>query len=139
MAKQIAKAVEINDEDTGIELVRGDKDLNQLLSEESFFNEPVTIQVATTTDENQVPYVHVNVNGTNCVIPRGVPVTVKRKYVEVLARMKETRYTQSVPNPSEPDRIVMNSRSGQVHNFEVIRDDNKLGGEWLRRVLNEAA
>jgi hypothetical protein len=137
MAKN--KAVEINDDQPSIALVNQDADLKSVINEEAFFNEPVTIRVATTTDVNQPPYVHVNVNGSNCVIPRGMAVVVKRKYVEVLARMKETRYTQSTPNASEPDRIVMNAATGIVYNFEVLEDKNPLGREWFNRVMNEPA
>ena len=74
-------------------------------------NEPVTIMIHSTTDENQAPHVIVNCNGINQPIIRGVPTEVKRKYVEILARMKETRYTQITPNPAAPDVSEMKSRT----------------------------
>ena len=63
-------------------------DFKKLAAEESFMNEPVTIMIHSTTDENQAPHVIVNCNGINQPIIRGVPTEVKRKYVEILARMK---------------------------------------------------
>lgn len=100
--------------------------------------EVVTVMIHPTTNENEPPYAHLNVNGLNQVIPRGQDVPVRRKFVEVLARMKETRYTQSTPNPSEPDRIVMSARHGLAFPFVVTEDKNPKGREWLANILAEA-
>ena len=76
------------------------------------------------------------VNGTNQPVFRDVPTTIKRKYVEVLARMKETKYRQ-VRNPIELDRSELVPRTGPIYPFEVIRDDNPKGRAWLRSIIAE--
>lgn len=114
--------------------------LAKVAAEEAFMNEYVEIEVATTTDDNAPPMVLLNVNGTNQPIPRGVPVKVRRKYVEVLARCKETKYRQ-------PDRDMMNPEQGNemlgrtalVYPFNVIADENPKGRAWLKAVMAEAA
>ena len=70
---------------------------------------------------------------------RGVPTTVKRKYVEILARMKETKYTQVTRNPSAPDQIDMVARHGLSYPFDLVEDKNPRGRAWLQNVLAEAA
>ena len=117
------------------------KDFKDVMSNEvaleAFMNEVLTIEIAPTSNENEPPYAHINVNTFNQIIPRGTPVQVKRKYVEVLARMKETKYTQHTPNPSEPDRIEMKERSGLVFPFQVLEDRNRKGHEWLAHIRSE--
>jgi len=137
--KDVMQGVEILDDEPVVEPVSQAKDLEILLSSEAFMNEMVTVMVHSTTDENQAPHVIVNVNGTNQPIIRGYPTQVKRKYVEVLARMKETRYTQRTPNPSAPDQIEMVARHGLAYPFDLIEDSNPKGRAWLNNVLAEPA
>ena len=131
--------VEITDDQVDVEPVSQNVDFKQLAAEESFMNEPVTILVHTTTDENQPPHVVVNCNGVNQPIMRGVPTEVKRKYVEILARMKETKYTQVTPNPNTPDVSEMQARTALSYPFDLIEDKNKKGKGWLQNVLAEPA
>jgi len=128
----------INDEPGEIETVAMDKDFDKVARNAAFMEESVVIEIAETTDENAVPYAHLNCNGANQVIPRGMPVSVKRKFVEILARMKETKYKQ-VHNTVELDRYEMHEKTALVFPFQVIKDDNKLGMPWLKRILAEAA
>jgi hypothetical protein len=137
--KPVIKGVEVRDDEPTVEPVSGNVDFRELMTNESFMNEPVTILVHSTTDENQPPHVIVNVNGTNQPIVRGYPTQVKRKYVEVLARMKETRYSQRTPNPSAPDQIEMVARHGLAYPFDLVEDPNPKGRAWLQNVLAEAA
>jgi hypothetical protein len=132
-------AVEVHTDQTP-EPVLALEGLDKVAREEAFMNEMVEILVHTTTDENAPPMVLLNVNGTNQPIPRGVPVKVRRKYVEVLARCKETKYRQ-------PDRDMMNpeqgnemlGRTGQVYPFQLVSDPNPKGPAWLAAVQAEAA
>lgn len=135
----VAKGIEILDDAPTVEPVSQNKDFAQLAADEAFMNEHVTIHVHATTDENQPPYVVVNVNGTNQPIPRGVNASVRRKYVEVLARMKETRYTQYTPNPAAPDQVEMKARHGLCYPFDLVNDANPRGRAWLQNVLAEPA
>lgn len=139
MSKNKMTGIEINDDVPVIETVAETKDFRELAAEESFMNELVTVLVHATTDENQPPQVIVNCNGMNQPIMRGYPTEVKRKYVEILARMKETKYNQFTPNPSEPDRIVMQARHGLSYPFDVVEDKNPRGRAWLNNVLAEPA
>lgn len=112
----------------------------QLFNVEAFMNEPVEIVLAESNNDNDAPVIVLNVNGVSMPIARGVPVKVKRKYVEVLARCKETKYRQ-------PDRNMANPEGGNElvgatalsYPFEVLHDPNPKGGAWLRAVKLEAA
>lgn len=137
--KEAVKGIEITDDAPVIETLTETKDFSTLASEESFMNELVTITVHSTTDENQSPQVIVNVNGTNQPIIRGYPTSVRRKYVEVLARMKETKYSQITRNASAPDQIDMVARHGLCYPFDLVEDTNPRGRAWLQHVLAEPA
>lgn len=115
-------------------------DLSQLARDESFMNEIVRIRLATTTDVNAPPYATVTVNDVNnrVHLPRGVVIPVKRLHVEVLARMRETRFTQPVRNMMDPEAgNFLIPHHGQCYPFEVIEDRNPRGRAWLESVLSE--
>jgi hypothetical protein len=133
------QGIEISDDAPVVETVAESKDLSQLVSDEAFMNELVTVMIHSTTDENQAPHVIVNCNGTNQPIIRGYPTTVKRKYVEILARMKETKYTQVTPNPAAPDVSELRARHGLAYPFDLVEDKNPRGRAWLQNVLAEPA
>jgi|TARA_R110000868_G_scaffold262341_1_gene520630 hypothetical protein len=137
--KQKIQGIEISDDAPTIDLVSELKDFAALASSEVFMNEPVTIMVHSTTDENQPPQVIVNCNGMNQPIMRGYPTTVKRKYVEILARMKETKYSQVTRNPAAPDQIDMVARHGLSYPFDLVEDKNPRGRAWLNNVMAEPA
>lgn len=133
------QGIEILDDEPVVETVAESKDFRQLAADEAFMNELVTVVIHSTTDENQAPHIIVNCNGINQPIIRGYPTQVKRKYVEILARMKETKYTQRTPNPAAPDVSEMVARSGLAYPFEVTDDKNPRGRAWLQNVLAEPA
>lgn len=137
--KDAATGVEVLDDAPVIETVSESKDFGQLAADESFMNELVTVMVHASTDENQAPHIIVNCNGTNQPIVRGVPTKIRRKYVEILARMKETKYTQVTPNPAAPDVSELRARHGLAYPFEVMEDPNSRGRAWLSNVLAEPA
>jgi hypothetical protein len=137
--KQKIQGIEISDDAPTIDLVSELKDFAALASSEVFMNEQVTIMVHSTTDENQPPQVIVNCNGMNQPIIRGYPTTIKRKYVEILARMKETKYSQVTRNPAAPDQIDMVARHGLSYPFDLVEDKNPRGRAWLTNVMAEPA
>jgi hypothetical protein len=137
--KNTVQGMEIIDDEPVIETVAESRDFSKLAADEAFMNELVTVMVHSTTDENQPNHVVVNCNGMNQPLIRGVPTTVKRKYVEILARMKETKYTQVTRNPSAPDQIDMVARHGLSYPFDLVEDKNPRGRAWLQNVLAEAA
>ena len=106
--------------------------------EEAFMNEYVTILVAESADDNVNQIPTPSVNGVMQPILRGHNTRVKRKYVEVLARCKETKYSQNRSNPMEPERIDMVSRSALAYPFHVVEDKNPVGAAWLSAVMLEA-
>jgi len=137
--KNTVQGMEIIDDEPVIETVAESRDFSKLAADEAFMNELVTVMVHSTTDENQPNHVVVNCNGMNQPLIRGVPTTVKRKYVEILARMKETKYTQITRNASAPDQIDMVARHGLSYPFDLVEDLNPRGRAWLQNVLAEAA
>ena len=137
--KEIVAGIEILDDTPTIDPVSQVADLRELAASEAFLNEMVEVMVHSSTDENQAPHVILNCNGTNQPILRGVPTRVRRKYVEILARMKETKYSQVTRNPAAPDQIDMIARHGLAYPFELMHDDNPRGRAWLANVLAEPA
>jgi hypothetical protein len=122
-----------------VETVSGDAAIRKATMElEKFMNELVVVNVPMTSDINAMPYVHLNVNGTNQIIPRGArPVAIKRMFLEVLARMKETSYRQHQRSAAELE-IVTTESIGQVYPFNVVLDPNPIGHAWLAKVMAEA-
>ena len=137
--KQTVQGIEVVDDAPEIETVAASKDFSKLVADEAFMNELVTVMIHSTTDENQPSHCVVSCNGMNQPIMRGYPTTVKRKYVEILARMKETQYTQVTRNPAAPDQIDMVARHGLCYPFDLVDDKNPRGRAWLQNVLAEAA
>lgn len=109
------------------------------VAEEAFANELVVICVADSTSEEANPLPWLTVGEQRQFIPRGVNIAVKRKFVEVLARCKETKYRQHVPDPMNPENRVMVPKTALAYPFSVIEDKNPKGQSWLRAILNEAA
>lgn len=109
------------------------------VTEEVFMNEYVTVVLADTTDENAPPHVMLSCNGTTQPLMRNIPTMIRRKYVEILARCKESKFSQRQASAMEPDRIEMIQRTALAYPFEVIEDKNPKGRAWLRGVMAEAA
>ena len=138
MSNKISHGIEIPDAETGgIEAVAQAADFKAIADEEAFMNEFLTIDVPASNNENEPPHVVVNCNGTNQVIMRGVPVRVRRKYVEILARAKEIKYRQETRNPAAPDQISMLQTTALSYPFQVLHDPNRKGPAWLLHIMNE--
>lgn len=102
---------------------------------EAFMNEPVMVTVLSAGKDNEAPYVQVAVNGVMQMFRRDVPIVVKRKYVERLARAKETAYDQDLDERKGESMNVLQQIKSLRYPFQVNRDDNPRGGAWLRAVL----
>jgi len=122
-------------------VLHSDRKASQLIKEEEFFNEICTVLVHPSTNENDAPSFVLNVNGINQPVCRGVPTPMKRKYLEVLARMKETRYSQPVRNPQNPEPgNALIPRTAWAYPFSVQHDPSGArGARWLEAVMAEAA
>jgi hypothetical protein len=118
-----------------------ESDLGRVAAEEAFMNQMLDLIIFPTTDPQAPPYAQIGVNGTMAYIPRGVPVPVRRKHVEVMARLKTTSVTQDM-KPNAEGEITMASlrgHTGLVYPFNVIRDPDPRGGTWLAQILAEPA
>lgn len=100
---------------------------------EAFMHELVKVRVHGSPEEGALPVVSVIVNGTIQPVPRDAEVTVKRKYVEALARAKATSYKQ-VTNPVDPSDIRMVPTTVLSYPFTVLEDTER-GKNWLRNLL----
>lgn len=134
----IQQGVDVIDDQPDVQTV-AESDLGSVAADEKFMHEEITIVVQPTTDPNAAPYVLLNVNGDRMVVHRNIPTKVKRKHVEVLARMKETRWVQNVPDGyiGQIDMGSLRGHTGLAYPFTVLEDKNPKGGAWLANVLAE--
>lgn len=133
-----AAGLTILDDQADVQVV-AESDLAETAASEAFMHEVLEIQLFPSTDPMAPPYAQLGVNGVRCVLPRAVPVRVQRKFVEVLARMKETRTTQDM-TPNSQGEITMDTfrgHTGLVYPFTVLKDPNPKGAAWLANVLAE--
>lgn len=106
--------------------------------QERFMNERMTIMLADSNDPNDTELVQVSINGRNQFFRRGFPQSVRRCYVERLARMKRTSYSQDLDErKGEAVYNTMRPHHALKYPFTVIEDANPLGGPWLRNLLAE--
>jgi hypothetical protein len=70
-------------------------------------------------------------------LPRGKAITVKRKYVEVLARARYDSFQTEVLQPVNEDPINnVNSIANYTLPFQMIKDEHQPEGqEWLEKLL----
>lgn len=109
--------------------VEGDIDM------EAFMDDRIVIRVAESSIEGENEVIVPNVNTVNQPIIRGREQTVKRRFVEALARCRVTTYEQRVPDLSNPANIQMVPKVILRYPFSVIKDPNPLGKEWLDQIL----
>jgi hypothetical protein len=117
----------------------------------AFAEEPVTIRIERTGEKFAPKMIDLWVNGKGAeivhngrwvetrVLPVGVPVTTKRKYVEVLARSKlDTINTLSGKIDENSERNDIERFTSSKAPFSVIRDDNPKGIQWLQGIVSQA-
>lgn len=104
----------------------------------AFFDEKVTVRIATTTDRNADQIFEITINGKTEMFRRGETKTVKRMFVDRMARLKSTTYDhEEVTNSEGIKQIVYKPSTALRYDFSVVRDDNPLGDSWLRSTLAE--
>lgn len=104
----------------------------------AFMEEPVTVEVATSSDKFAEPIVEVWNDGRAQRFPRGLPITVKRKFVEVLARAKPDGFGNQEFQDAEGNmNFRYPKRTSLKYPFRVVRDDNPRGAKWLTDLLAE--
>jgi len=102
-----------------------------------FMNDMLTILVHPDIADGALPVICPNVNGINQPIIRGRQAKVKRKYVEVLARSRVTRYEQATPDARKPENIQMVESSALTYPFAILDDPHPRGREWLDAILSQ--
>lgn len=123
-----------------LDAVAADANLNRLIAQETFMNEIVEVFVHSSSDENAPDHFILNVNGSNQPVFRGHVTPMKRMFLEVLARMKETKYSQRNMDFSAPEKSnQIIPRTAQVYPFEIVKDPNRNGPAWLHKILSERA
>jgi hypothetical protein len=105
---------------------------------EAFMNEFVTIQIADSQDPEDPKVFSISVNGVHQPFVRGVPVAVKRKYIEALARCRPTDFTSSHSTADLVEDAPLNRHDYMSYPFTVIEDKNPLGKEYWPRIRREA-
>jgi hypothetical protein len=102
-----------------------------------FMEEKITIHLSEPygpTDEHSV---FLSINGEppypgNHWLRRGVEHTIKRKFVEQLAKAKATTYTQPFKQETSERANVMRPARSMRYPFQVTNDPNPKGVNWLR-------
>jgi hypothetical protein len=114
---------------------------SEKVANEAFMHEMVTVIVNPDNDPRADPVVEIGVNGHTELFPRGVKRTVKRMFVEGLARAKPVKFRNvSRVNPETGVEEVVNpTTTGQRYPFTVVEDRNRLGASWLQSVLAQRA
>lgn len=104
-----------------------------------FMEEPVKVVVHRTADKLADPVVEVWNGGIRQMFIRGVPIVVKRKFVELLARARDIKYEQQVyvdkGNGEAVNRMI--PVIGLKYAFDVLEDRNPRGPDWLKNILQE--
>ena len=124
-------------------------DVSSYASSLAFMEEPVTIRLEENS-RSDFPETHapcaVNGKGAEVLVngswisatwlPMGVDLTVKRKYVEVLARSRteNVRTKHEDANVERPQNRV-ERRSSANYPMSVIEDRNPRGAAWLSGIL----
>lgn len=106
----------------------------------AFNEEMCEVTVADSPDPREGKIVTISVDGSNQNFIRGQKQTVRRKYVEGLARAKPVSFMNQEYVDGNGDKAFRYpSTTGLRYPFTLDRDDNPKGGmPWLRKILAEA-
>jgi hypothetical protein len=128
----------------------------QYMKDLAFNEHPVTVVIPKSTERNAPNFVPCAVNGFGPEVwderskrwlnfdgwlPVSRVLTVKRKYLEVLARSRRDEYRTREVNPTplaNQDGFVLECDTMQVAPFQVRWDGDPGGPEWYRRIMTDA-
>jgi hypothetical protein len=103
-----------------------------------FLEEPVEIIVNESTNPVDEQIIEVGVNGVPQRFQRGVKQTVKRKFIQQLAR-KLTRFSQTKgKDPQGIETYVNQPHSAARYPFTILSDPNPKGRAWLDNLMQQA-
>lgn len=111
---------------------------NEKIAALAFLEEKMDVMVHESADPNAEPVVETWVNGVAQRFIRGQTQTVKRKYVEVLARAKNTGImTKEVVDYEGARTTAIVKHTALKYPFSVVRDENPRGATWLKQVMSQ--
>lgn len=129
-----ASAIEIQGASRKTGGPRGQKWLDDM----AFANEMITVMVHESTDKTAHPFPEVEVNGRIQRFVRGHEQTVRRCFVEKLARLKLTTFDNlKTKNVDGEDVYRYPSHTGLLYPFVLINPTEK-DTRWLKGILAEA-
>ena len=109
----------------------------QWMDDMAFANEMVTVMVHESTDKLAHPFPEVSVNGRVQRFVRGNEQQVKRYFVEKLARLKQTTFSNVKTKDVDGEDVYRYpSHTGLLYPFVVVNDSER-GKQWLKQVLAE--
>jgi len=100
-----------------------------------FMNEPVTIRIATSTDQNAEQVFEITINGKPELFRRGEVKTVRRCYVDRMCMLKQTAFDCQLVEKDGERQYIYPQTTGLRYDFSLVRDDNPLGPSWLKHTL----
>lgn len=103
----------------------------------AFMNEPMTVVVLESSDENAENPVSVGNNGRMVAFWRGVATKCKRKFVDSLIVKSTNVSTPESTTAANEQTFLIRQRSSLKYPFQVMEDLNPKGPEWLRGRLAE--
>lgn len=110
--------------------------LREKYANNAFMNEMVTVHIHDTAEKNADPSFSIAVNGVDEFFIRGQKKTVKRMFVEGLARAKPVSFKNEEYTRQDGVRDVRwPSNRGLRYSFAVVHDPNPRGASWLASVL----
>ena len=106
----------------------------------AFMEEPVKVMVHDSTNPNDDPFPEVLNGGdrNRQYFIRGQEQVVKRKYIEVLARMKRTTYSQEKYKDGNGDDAYRQIPHTALRVPFAVIEDSERGRQWLKAILQEA-
>lgn len=103
-----------------------------------FMEEPVKVMINDNGMPNAAQTIQLSVQGVNQFLIRGVPICIKRKFVEILARAKtEILQTPEYLDASGNRATRLTKSHVLLHPFSILEDRNPNGSKWLENILKE--
>lgn len=109
------------------------------LALDAFMEEYLHIYIYETVNPWDYEIFPISVNGMHQPMISGVEQKVKRKYVEVMARMVVSDYRQRKPNRPDPDVDILHqliTKNSKLHPFVLINPTEN-DKKWLDKILAE--
>lgn len=103
-----------------------------------FYEEPMVIRIEPGRERNPQKLIPLEVNYDTKWVPIGVEVKLRRKYVDVLARMQPYTVRTDVGSAMEQNpHNRVERETYRAYPFSVLYDPNPNGPAWLSKVMQE--